>query len=84
MNNLLNLHILIICLPCKIIRKGLELIMFLKLLVSFFSIIILIKNLSYAMYEHRINKNAIGSASICVTSLLGVVILNVVLFFINF
>lgn len=58
--------------------------MFLKLLVSIFSICILIKNLSYAKYEFKTNKNVIGSFSITVFSFISICFLNYVLFFIKF
>ncbi len=58
--------------------------MFLKILVSLFSILILIKNCSYSMYEYKINKNSVGATSILVFSTITVIILNLVLFFIKF
>ena len=58
--------------------------MFLKLLVCLFSIIVLVKNFSYAMYEYRINENSVGAACVCVFSFVSVVWLNAVLFFIRF
>ena len=58
--------------------------MFLKILVSIFSIAILLKNFSYAKYEYSTNKNLLGSSSIAIFSFITVVFLNVVLFFINF
>ena len=58
--------------------------MFLKLLISLFSILILIKNFSYAMYEYDTNKNAIGAVCVALLSLSSVAVLNIVLFFIKF
>lgn len=58
--------------------------MFLKLLVSLFSIFILIKNFSYAIYEFNTNKNKIGAVSVVVLSIISISILNIVLFFIKF
>ena len=58
--------------------------MFLKLLVSLFSIFILVKNLSYAIYEYKTNTNAVGATCVALVSFTTVVFLNVVLFFIKF
>ena len=58
--------------------------MFLKLLISFFSLLILSKNTSYAIYEFNTNKNIFGAISIFLFSIISVSILNTVLFFINY
>ncbi len=58
--------------------------MFLKILVSLFSIFVLIKNSSYSMYEHKINNNSVGAISNFVFSLITVIALNSVLFLIKF
>lgn len=58
--------------------------MFLKVLVSLFSIIALLKNISYSIYEYKNNKNYIGCVSIIALSLLSFVIINTVMFFIKF
>ena len=58
--------------------------MFLKILISIFSIAILIKNFSYAKYELNTNQNMLAAISIGIFNFVTVVILNVVLFFIQF
>lgn len=58
--------------------------MFLKILVSFFSIAVLVKNFSYAKYEYENNSNKFGAASIAIFSFVSVIVLNVVLFIIRF
>ena len=58
--------------------------MFLKLLVSLLSIIILVKNFSYAIYEYKTNSNTIGSISVIIVSFITVLIFNIVLFIIKF
>ncbi len=58
--------------------------MFLKLLVCVFSVMVLVKNFSYAIYEYKVNKNFVGSACVSVVSLVSVVLLNAILFFIRF
>ena len=58
--------------------------MFLKILVSVFSFIVLAKNISYSMYEYNTNKNIFGAFSIGLLSFFSVVLLNIVLFFINY
>ena len=58
--------------------------MFIKLFVSLFSILVLIKNFSYAMYEYRTNENVVGSVTVALVSFITVAFLNVVLFFIKF
>lgn len=58
--------------------------MFLKVLVSLFSLLILVKNFSYSMYEYNVNKNTIGSVSVLSLSFVTIIILNTVLFFIKF
>jgi len=58
--------------------------MLLKLLVCFFSIMVLIKNFSYAMYEYKVNQNSVGAACVSVVSFICFVWLNAVLFFIKF
>lgn len=58
--------------------------MFLKLLVSVFSLCILVKNFSYAKYEYKANKNIVGSLSIAIFSLISILFLNYIIFFIKF
>ena len=58
--------------------------MFLKLLVCIFSIVVLVKNISYAKYEFKINNNKLGSLSVAVISIFSFFILNYILFFIKF
>ena len=58
--------------------------MFLKLFVFVFSIMVLVKNLSYSMYEYKINKNPVGATCVIVVSFVSVIVLGVVLFFIRF
>ena len=58
--------------------------MFLKILVSIFSIIVLIKNFSYAKYELNTNQNKLGAISIGIFSFATTFILNTILFFIKF
>lgn len=58
--------------------------MFLKIIVSFFSILVFIKNISFSIYEHDNNKNNIGAACVAVLSFISSVVLNIVLFFIKF
>lgn len=58
--------------------------MFLKVLVSLFSLLILVKNFSYSMYEYNVNKNTIGAVSVLSLSFVTIIILNTVLFFIKF
>ena len=58
--------------------------MFLKILVSFFSVLVFIKNISFSMYEYDINKNSIGAVCVVVVSFVSLIVLNVVLFLIKF
>lgn len=58
--------------------------MFLKLLVSLFSILVFVKNISYSVYEYRDNENTVGAFCVVFFSLLSITILNIVLFFIKF
>lgn len=58
--------------------------MFLKILVSIFSIAVLIKNFSYAKYELKTNQNILGAISVSIFSFTTMLILNIVLFFIKF
>lgn len=58
--------------------------MFLKLLVSFFSVVVLVKNFSYAKYEYTTNNNKFGATSIAFFSFVSIIVLNVVLFVIRF
>ena len=57
--------------------------MFLKLIICVFSILVFVKNISYSMYEYQNNKNIIGAISVTLFSLVAVIVLNVVLFFIK-
>lgn len=58
--------------------------MFLKILVSVFSIFVFIKNVSYSKYENDVNKNLLGSLSVVLVSFVSLVFLNVVLFLIDY
>ena len=58
--------------------------MFLKILVSFFSVLVFVKNISFSMYEYDINKNSIGAVCVVVVSFVSLIVLNVVLFLIKF
>lgn len=58
--------------------------MFLKVLVSIFSILVFIKNILYSVYEYRTNENIVGALSVAATSFFSVVVLNIVLFFIKY
>lgn len=58
--------------------------MFLKILVSLFSILVLIKNISYSMYEYKVNQNVVGAITVSAVSIISIGILNVVLFLIKF
>ncbi len=58
--------------------------MFLKLIICIFSILVLVKNISYSMYEYKTNKNITGAISVTLFSFVAVIVLNVVLFFIKF
>lgn len=58
--------------------------MFLKILVSLFSLAILVKNFSYSKYEYNVNKNTVGAASVLSFSFITIIILNIILFFIKF
>ncbi len=58
--------------------------MFLKILVSLFSILVLIKNMSYSKYEYDVNKNVIAAITVCCVSVFSIGVLNIVLFFIKF
>ena len=58
--------------------------MFLKILVSFFSVLVFVKNISFSMYEYDINKNSIGAVCVVVVSFVSLSVLNVVLFLIKF
>ena len=58
--------------------------MFLKLLVCLFSICIFIKSIYYSIYEYNSNKNSIGAISNAIVSLVSILTLNIVLFFIKF
>ena len=58
--------------------------MFLKVLVSIFSILVFIKNVLYSVYEYRTNENIVGALSVAATSFFSVVVLNIVLFFIKY
>jgi len=58
--------------------------MFLKILVSIFSILVLIKTLSYAKYEYKTNSNIFGAVCITILSLISTFALNFALFLIRF
>ena len=58
--------------------------MFLKIFISTLSILVLIKNSSYSMYEYSNNRNTIGAVSVFLFSLISVMFLNIVLFAIKF
>ena len=52
-----------------------------KILVSLLSIWIFIKNLSYGIYEYKMNKNVVGSCAVIIFNLVCLIFGNVVLFF---
>ena len=54
--------------------------MFLKILVSIFSIAILVKNFSYTKYELKTNQNKLGAISIGIFGFIATVALNVIYF----
>lgn len=54
--------------------------MLLKLLVCIFSIVVFIKNISYAIYENKNNNNTIGAICVGGFSFIAVTVLNIVLF----
>lgn len=58
--------------------------MFLKLLVSLFSFIILAKNIVYSIYEFNINKNTLGAICVSLFSFISILTINIILFFIRF
>lgn len=58
--------------------------MFLKILVSFFSVLVFVKNISFSMYEYDINKNIFGAICVAAVSFISLIVLNLVLFFIKF
>lgn len=51
-----------------------------KILVCILSIWIFIKNISYAIYEYKINKNISGSISVIVFNILCLIFSNIVVF----
>ena len=52
-----------------------------KILVCILSIWIFVKNLSYGIYEYKVNKNVIGSLAVIVFNVVCLIFGNVVLFF---
>jgi len=52
-----------------------------KILFCLLSIWIFIKNLSYGIYEYKINKNIIGSYSVIIFNVICLFLINIVLFF---
>lgn len=52
-----------------------------KILVFLLSIWIFIKNLSYGIYEYKVNNNVVGSSAVIVFNVVCLVFANVVLFF---
>ena len=58
--------------------------MFLKILVSLFSILVLTKNISYSIYEYKVNQNIVAAVSVSAISIITIIILNIVLFLIRF
>ncbi len=50
-----------------------------KILVSFFSIWALIRSISYAMYEHKTNKNTVGAVCVVVLNIVTFVFINIML-----
>ena len=52
-----------------------------KVLVCLLSIWIFIKNLSYGIYEYKVNKNIVGSYAVIVFNVICLIFGNVVLFF---
>ncbi len=51
-----------------------------KILVCILSIWILIKNLSYAVYEYKVNNNVSGSLSIAIFNVVCFVFANIAIF----
>lgn len=51
-----------------------------KILVCILSIWILVKNISYAIYEYRVNNNVSGSLTVAIINVVCFVFANVVLF----
>ena len=52
-----------------------------KILVCLLSIWIFIKNLSYGIYEYKINKNKIGSTSIIIFNIICFIFANITLIY---
>lgn len=50
-----------------------------EIIVSIISIWVLIKNISYAIYEYKENKNIIGSATVAVLNVICFVFINVMM-----
>ena len=53
----------------------------LKVLVCIFSFWVLFKNISYSVYEYKVNHNIIGSLAIVILNIIGIIFINTVLFF---
>ncbi len=51
-----------------------------KLIVCILSIWILIKNISYAIYEYKVNNNVGGSLTVAIFNIICTIFVNVVLF----
>lgn len=54
-----------------------------KLLVCIFSIWILLKNISYSIYEYKINNNKSGAISVLLFNIICFVFANIILFVFN-
>lgn len=50
-----------------------------KLIIFIFNILIIIKNISYAVYERKVNNNKFGSISVLFLGLICFVITNITL-----
>lgn len=54
--------------------------MFMKWLVCILSIWVFIKNMSFAIYEYKVNENVIGSITVIVFNLFCIIFTNLTLF----
>lgn len=50
-----------------------------KVIVSIISIWVLLKNISYAIYEYKTNKNVVGAITVAALNIICFIFLNVVL-----
>ena len=49
------------------------------IIVSIISVWVLIKNISYAIYEYKINKNIVGSATVAILNVICFIFINLML-----